>query len=315
TAVYTSPLQRCLVTAKAVSKASGLPSPVVLEDLRELDAGAWDGLTFREIRERYPQEYERRGRDPANVPPPGGESFAEAGRRFSLCMNRLLSESRGDIAVIAHAGVIRAFCCMVTGMDMNDLFSLPQPYGGISLLQCTGEGLYAKSIGFRPEGFFGSDEIHDLYRRFNTPEHIQAHMKAVADYVEQLLPALSGTYDRARLIHAALVHDAARTQVHHADAAADALEKAGFTTIAALVRDHHSPIPDESPFLTEAELLFYADKRLAGTDRVSVDERFARSLYKCRTPEAREYHRRMHEKALLIEQKIKNAAAGKEDFL
>ncbi len=303
-ALYSSPRKRCLRTAAAIARAATLPPPVVLADLEELDAGLWDGLTFAEIREKYPQEYARRGRDIAHIPPPGGESFAEAGARFSRCLEQILAESQGDIAIVSHAGVIRAFVSSLLSMDINDLLTLPQPYGGITMLSYDGSHLSAERVGYKPESFFDEEEIRILYRKFDTPQPVQEHMQAVDRYLDELLRALPGNYDARRLHCAAMVHDAARTQHRHADVAADALEKAGWPKIAHLVRVHQSPEPWDASALTEADLLFYADKRLAGTEPVSIEERFARSLEKCKTPEALENHRRMLEKTRSIEQKI-----------
>ncbi len=53
----------------------------VVEDLREIYMGQWGNMTFEEIKQKYPAEYEARGRDLAGVPAPGGESFADCERR------------------------------------------------------------------------------------------------------------------------------------------------------------------------------------------------------------------------------------------
>ena len=53
--IVTSPLQRTRRTAEAVAEATGAPL-VVDEDLVEADFGAWQGLTFAEAGERWPDE-------------------------------------------------------------------------------------------------------------------------------------------------------------------------------------------------------------------------------------------------------------------
>ena len=68
TAVFSSPLIRAVQTAEAI----GLPV-TVLDDLREMHAGAWDGLTFDEIRQRYPELYAARATD-LTIPLPGAEN-------------------------------------------------------------------------------------------------------------------------------------------------------------------------------------------------------------------------------------------------
>lgn len=103
TAVFSSPLLRAVQTAAALGK------PVHLNPgLREYHMGNWDGLTFRQIREAYPDLYEARGTDPS-LSPPGAEDQAEGLRRFASAMEEAVSQSTGDIAVVAHGGVISAF--------------------------------------------------------------------------------------------------------------------------------------------------------------------------------------------------------------
>ncbi len=301
TAVFSSPLTRCLETAEAVSKAADLPEAEIFGDLRELDAGLWDGLSFDEIRRRWPEDHRRRGEDLGNYRIPGGESFAEAGERFRACLDEVIGASSGDIAVFAHAGVIRACLCLLTGRPLGEVLELPQPFGGISTLAESDGELTVERIGWRPLSMLDETE---MYGHFQTPETVIAHMRATAAFLSDLLDRLPGAYDRERLVKAALVHDIARTKPRHADTAADYLEKEGFAGTAALVRLHQSAEPTDPETLTEADLLFYADKRLLGDRTVTVEERFAASREKCRTPEALQKHAALEEKARLIEAKI-----------
>ena len=71
TTVFSSPLTRAVQTAQAI----GLPV-AILEDLREMDAGEWDGLTFERIRERYPELYAARAND-LTIPLPGAEDLPQ----------------------------------------------------------------------------------------------------------------------------------------------------------------------------------------------------------------------------------------------
>lgn len=109
TAVFSSPLTRAVQTAKAI----GLPV-TILPDLRELYAGEWDGLTFPEIRERYPQLYAARGKD-LTLPLPGAEDPAAGLFRFRQAMVEAAQAAPGDFAVVAHGGIIAWFLQDVTG--------------------------------------------------------------------------------------------------------------------------------------------------------------------------------------------------------
>lgn len=109
TAVFSSPLTRAVQTAEAI----GLPI-VILEGLRELYAGQWDGLTFQEIRERYPELYAARGKD-LTIPLPGAESNEDGLARFSAAMNVAAETAPGDFAVVAHGGIFALFLQAISG--------------------------------------------------------------------------------------------------------------------------------------------------------------------------------------------------------
>ena len=109
TAVFSSPLTRAVQTARAIR-----PDFTVLHGLRELDYGRWEGLTFPEIRENYPVLYAARGND-FSIQPPGAENCEEGLARFSAAMAEAARQSPGDLAVVAHGGIIALFLESVTG--------------------------------------------------------------------------------------------------------------------------------------------------------------------------------------------------------
>jgi ribonuclease H / adenosylcobalamin/alpha-ribazole phosphatase len=105
-AIVSSPLQRTVRTAEEVSAATGVP--VVTDDgFRETDFGAWEGLTFAEVRERWPSEMTAWLADPS-VAPPGGESFAQVSERVTAALHRVLAE-RADrtVLIVSHVTPIK----------------------------------------------------------------------------------------------------------------------------------------------------------------------------------------------------------------
>jgi len=104
--IVASPLQRTVQTAEAVAAVTGLP--VATEDgFRETDFGAWEGLTFAEVRERWPSEMTAWLADP-EVAPPGGESFAEVSERVTAALDRVLAGRTGQrILVVSHVTPIK----------------------------------------------------------------------------------------------------------------------------------------------------------------------------------------------------------------
>jgi probable phosphoglycerate mutase len=104
--IVTSPLQRARQTAAEVAAATG--APVVDDgDLRETDFGAWEGLTFAEAQQRWPNEVTAWLADPA-VAPPQGESFTAVGVRVRTALDRLLGQFPGQtVLVVSHVTPIK----------------------------------------------------------------------------------------------------------------------------------------------------------------------------------------------------------------
>lgn len=105
-AVYSSDLSRAFDTAALTAARAGLPVQVD-EGLRERHFGRFEGLTFHEIAERWPEDSERwRRRDPAFAPP-GGESLTAFYARCVGAAERLAGAHPGQsIALVAHGGVL-----------------------------------------------------------------------------------------------------------------------------------------------------------------------------------------------------------------
>ena len=104
--IVTSPLQRAVRTAEEVAAVTGVP--VVTDDgFREIDFGAWEGLTFAEVREHCPAELTTWLADPA-VAPPGGESFAEVSERVTTALHRVLAGREHErILIVSHVTPIK----------------------------------------------------------------------------------------------------------------------------------------------------------------------------------------------------------------
>jgi probable phosphoglycerate mutase len=86
--------------------------------LRELDLGAWQGLTGEQARERFPDEHAAwvEGRD---VPRGGGETYARAGARAVACVLEALPQvpAHGALVAVTHGGTARGALCLLLEAD------------------------------------------------------------------------------------------------------------------------------------------------------------------------------------------------------
>jgi ribonuclease H / adenosylcobalamin/alpha-ribazole phosphatase len=104
--IVTSPLLRTVQTAQSVAAVTG--AAVVTDDgFRETDFGAWEGLTFAEVRERWPTEISAWMADP-EVAPPGGESFTDVSARVTAALDRVLAARAGQtVLIVSHVTPIK----------------------------------------------------------------------------------------------------------------------------------------------------------------------------------------------------------------
>ena len=131
--IYTSPLTRCVESARILSRElSGGRIPVeIVDGMREIHMGEWEGKTFSGIREQYPEEYEERGRDMAGFAPPAGESFADCQERAWKTFEEIRKKSRGNVILLGHAGFNRTLIAKREGKRLRDLLEIPQEYAGV----------------------------------------------------------------------------------------------------------------------------------------------------------------------------------------
>jgi ribonuclease H / adenosylcobalamin/alpha-ribazole phosphatase len=104
--IVTSPLLRAVQTAQEVAAVTG--AAVVTDDgFRETDFGAWEGLTFAEVRDRWPSEVTIWLADP-EVAPPGGESFTDVSARVTAALGRVLADRQGQrVLIVSHVTPIK----------------------------------------------------------------------------------------------------------------------------------------------------------------------------------------------------------------
>ena len=134
-AVYCSGLSRAVQSAEIIAAPCRL-SPVIVPDLRERSFGLWEGMTFAEIRERYPEEFALWASDPLAHSPLGGETTVEVRNRVIGAIDRILGEHPGqDIAVVAHGGVNRIILCNILGIPLGNIFRIEQDYAALNIIE------------------------------------------------------------------------------------------------------------------------------------------------------------------------------------
>ncbi|MFJ3805145.1 bifunctional RNase H/acid phosphatase [Streptomyces sp. NPDC090073] len=139
-AVVASPLARTRETAGIVAARLGLD--VTVDDgLRETDFGAWEGLTFGEVRERHPEDLNAWLADPEAHPTGGGESFAETATRIAATRDKLVAAHAGrTVLLVTHVTPIKTFVRLALGAPPESLFRMELSAASLSAVAYYADG-------------------------------------------------------------------------------------------------------------------------------------------------------------------------------
>lgn len=139
-AIVASPLARTRETAGIVAAHLGLD--VTVDDgLRETDFGAWEGLTFGEVRERHRADLDAWLADPAAEPPGGGESFAATAVRIAAARDRLVAEHAGrTVLLVTHVTPVKTLIRLALGAPPESLFRMELSAASLSEIAYYADG-------------------------------------------------------------------------------------------------------------------------------------------------------------------------------
>ena len=138
TAVYSSPLERCLETMEPLAGARGLEIRTS-DALIEMDAGAWTGRTLPSL--RRVKLWDTVQRNPSRFSFPGGESFVDAEARVLDEIERIVARHpRGRIAVGTHGDLVRVLISHYTGAHLDQFQRVMAEPASVSVVHL-GEGV------------------------------------------------------------------------------------------------------------------------------------------------------------------------------
>jgi broad specificity phosphatase PhoE len=117
TAVYCSPLSRTVQTAEILAAPHKL-ALIHRDGLREIGHGRWEGLTRREVEERYCDEYAAWDADPFTFAPEGGESGLAVLARALPVVRQIVTSHPGEtVLVVSHKATLRLILSSLLGFD------------------------------------------------------------------------------------------------------------------------------------------------------------------------------------------------------
>lgn len=118
--IYSSPQRRAAKTAEILSKATNIQY-IIDDGLGEIDFGAWEGLSWREVREQYPTEYNEWYVNRRYTKAPEGESYEDMMKRVLKAIRKIIDENNEDVAIVTHSAVIMCLQCCLTNTPFNEM--------------------------------------------------------------------------------------------------------------------------------------------------------------------------------------------------
>lgn len=137
---YTSDLTRAYTTAELALQGRAVP---LHRDprLREIAFGRWEGMTFAEIKDKYPDDVAAREHDRVHYAMPGGESLEQLGRRVRGFLREILPRHVGEnLVIVAHGGTVNAAISTLLEIPLTSWWRLRNHNANVSVLEFTPDG-------------------------------------------------------------------------------------------------------------------------------------------------------------------------------
>lgn len=124
-AIYASDLSRAYNTARATAALWEMPIHTDVR-LREINAGAWEGVPFEELPKRFPRSYTTWLQDIGNAKCDGGETAEDVQNRFIAALTDIAHANKDrTVFIFTHATPIRVFAAHCMGKTLDDVKNIP----------------------------------------------------------------------------------------------------------------------------------------------------------------------------------------------
>lgn len=149
-AIYASPMKRVQQTLAPLLN-NGMPAPIVLDDLREVDFGDWTGLSWDDVRERFHvSAFEWLSKLSC-----GGIANAECCEDFRFRVEPCVSEiiqahPAQEVAIVCHGGVIRMILSVLLGMPLTNMAAFQIEYASITQVALLPHTAELQLLNFAP---------------------------------------------------------------------------------------------------------------------------------------------------------------------
>ena len=122
--IYTSPALRSVQSAATIAKSFKQDFEII-EDLHPRKCGRFNGLTFEQVDEKYPEDLDKFINSPEIAVPEDAESITDFINRVNNSINNIIEKNLGNrIIIVTHKDVIKAAICCALNIPHSSLHKI-----------------------------------------------------------------------------------------------------------------------------------------------------------------------------------------------
>lgn len=118
--IYSSSQKRAIKTAEILSEITNVDY-ISIDGLEEMNLGEWEGLSWSEIKEKYPVEYEEWFIKRRYTKTPNGESYQDMLERVLTSIHKIIDENCNEVIIVTHSAVIMCIQCYLTNTHFDEM--------------------------------------------------------------------------------------------------------------------------------------------------------------------------------------------------
>ena len=145
-ALYSSPLRRAVQTAELIAAPLGLELRTVA-GFNDMNFGQWQGLSYSEVRQRWPEMAQAWISRPHTVVFPNGESLARVRQRGMAALRQIIEQHPDQEAVIVgHTVLNRVLLCAMLGLDDSHHWRIGQDTCAVNVIEWREDTFFIGSL-------------------------------------------------------------------------------------------------------------------------------------------------------------------------
>lgn len=130
--IFSSRQKRAKKTAEILRETLGIQVET-REGLEEMKLGVWEGMTWAEIKETYPREFDAWTYEFGHVKTPSGESYQQVLDRALVVLREIIALPYKEAVIVTHGAVINALTCHINRAPLSDMMKFKTKNASITI--------------------------------------------------------------------------------------------------------------------------------------------------------------------------------------